>query len=480
MAMLDEVIAVAGLGAWEIDDGDRLACDASLRAIYGELPTTLAELLARIPDEERPLAAAAIAARTAFELEHRLVRSGGAVRLVHTRARPFGTRLVATVEDITERQERLAELVFADRMAAVATLAGGLAHEINNPLAFIAFNLDVVQGELRAPRGTDRWNELDTMLVEAREGVARIQRIVRSVALFARKTEDHRVPLALERVVERALEATASELRHRARIVRAFGPAPHVLANETRLAQVFVHLLQNAAAALPEGHADAHEIRATIATEAGRAIVEIADSGHGIALADRARVFDPFFTTRPVGGGLGLGLSICHGIVRALGGEITVQSELGAGTVFRVSLPGAPAADADAPARARPAPRATRRGKVLIVDDEVVFATSLRRLLGRDHDVVVMSRGRDALDAIAAGTRYDAILCDLMMPEMTGMELHARLLEQAPDQADRMVFVTGGAFTVGAQEFLERLPTPWFEKPCDVAELRNAIAALIG
>lgn len=469
---LDDAQALIGFGMWAVEAGGVISTP-QLRAIYGEPPATLADLIARVHDDDRAAFADAIERRAAFDLEHRIVRTGGAIRLVRTRA---SAQLVATVEDITERQEQLAHLVFADRMKSIATLAGGMAHEINNPLGFIAFNLENIQTELRA--GTDRWREVDAMLGEAREGVQRIQGIVRGVSLFARRTEDLRIQLPLGRVIDSALAAVGPELRHRARIVLDTIDAPMVRANETRLVQVFVHLLRNACAAIPEGRASEHEIRIAARPEKTSAIIEIADTGHGIPPADTARVFDPFYTTRAIAGGTGLGLSICHGIVESLGGEISVRSEIGAGTVFTIRLPAEPP-DLKPLAPLKRVPRATRRGKVLIVDDEVAFAGSLQRGLGRDHDVVVLRSGRDALAQIRSGERFDAILCDLMMPEITGMELHARLLELAPEQADRMVFVTGGAFTVAAQHFLERLRTPWFEKPCSIADLRAAVDSLV-
>ena len=474
---LDEAQALLEFGLWELE-GDTLSTTPALRAIYGEPPTTLAELIARTHEGERVAFAAAITARKPFELEYRIERTGGAIRVVHTRARPYGLRFVGATEDITERNERLGEIVFAERMQSVATLAGGLAHEINNPLAFISYNLDSVQAELRAPRGTDRWHELDAMVDEAREGVRRIKEVVHGISLFARRTEDHRHPLPLARVLDRALDLSATELRHRAQIVRAYPDAPVVRGNETRLVQVFVHLLRNAAGAIPEGRAAEHEIKVEARLDGTRAIIEISDTGHGIPPGEHSRIFDPFYTTKLVGGGSGLGLAICHGIVRSLGGEISVRSNVGAGTVVRVALP-AEAHPAVEPAQPRRSPAPTRRGRVLIIDDEVAFASSLKRILSRDHEVELLVRAGDALAQIRAGTRYDAILCDLMMPEMTGMEFHALLLDLAPEQADRMILVTGGAFTIAAQQFLERLRTPWFEKPCVVADLRAAVDALV-
>ena len=185
-------------------------------------------------------------------------------------------------------------------------------------------------------------------------------------------------------------------------------------------------------------------------------------------------MFTPFFTTKAVGVGTGLGLSICHNIVTGLGGEITFVSEAGRGTEFTVVLPAAPApAEVPAPSaaprprrrrrrRRTPAPTAgpARRGRILVVDDEPIVTRSVKRALDRAHDVVAMNSPRQALEAIVAGARFDLILCDLMMPEMTGMDLYAELQRVAPELVPRVVFLTGGAFTAAAAEFLDDRAQP--------------------
>ena len=147
---------------------------------------------------------------------------------------------------------------------------------------------------------------------------------------------------------------------------------------------------------------------------------------------------------------------------------------------MRIVLPAAPASAADpGPAAPRPA-SAGRRGRVLVVDDEPSVAAAVRRVLASQHDVVVRGSAEEALDDIGRGERFDAILCDLMMPRMTGMELHAELARRAPDQASRMVVLTGGAFTEGAREFLDRVPLPRCEKPFDAVGLRELVRRVVG
>jgi CheY-like chemotaxis protein len=205
-------------------------------------------------------------------------------------------------------------------------------------------------------------------------------------------------------------------------------------------------------------------------------VLEVADNGRGMPEDVRRRIFDPFFTTRQVGEGMGLGLSICHAIVTAAGGTIAVESSEGRGSTFRVSFPAHAAAAA--PPRgpltpARPIPAV--RPKILIVDDEPLAATALARILGSDHEVTTLSSSRAALDLLDAGARYDAILCDVMMPELDGLALAKALEAKAPGQAERIVFMTGGAFGTDLVERLEAAPQPKLAKPFGLEELRAAL-----
>jgi CheY-like chemotaxis protein len=240
-----------------------------------------------------------------------------------------------------------------------------------------------------------------------------------------------------------------------------------------------LNLVVNAAQAIPEGAADQNEIRVvTRLDDRGRVVVEVHDTGSGIAEAVLPRIFDPFFTTKPVGVGTGLGLAICHRIVAAAGGQLTVESQVGKGTVFRTTLP-ALEGDAD---QASPLPAAVapgRRGRVLVIDDEPLLGTAIRRMLSAEHDVVVVTAARDALALVSRGERYDVLLCDLMMPEVTGMELHAELLRSCPELAEQMVFMTGGAFTSRAREFLDEVRNPRLEKPFDVGTIKALVRSLL-
>jgi signal transduction histidine kinase/ActR/RegA family two-component response regulator len=386
-----------------------------------------------------------------------------------------------------ERLAMTARLLQADRMVAVGTLAAGVAHEINNPLAYVVsaatFTRDEL-GRLERELPAGRLDELKRASRDAEDGLRRVTTIVRDLKTYSRADEERSGRVELHAVLESSVNMALNEIKHRARLAEDYGQIPPVIGNEARLGQVFLNLLVNAAQAIPEGRMDENEIRVSTRTDdRGRAVISIRDSGTGIEPEVLRHVFEPFFTTKPVGVGTGLGLFVCRNIIDALGGEIEIDSEPGAGTVVRVILPAAPAGEPRAlppPPVVAEVPPNGRRGRVLVVDDEPAIGYALRRLLQKEHDVVVLASAREARDRVAGGERFDAIACDLMMPVMTGIDLFDALTAIAPDQADRMILLTGGAFTTTAREFLQRWPHPCLEKPIEAERLRALVHALVG
>jgi PAS domain S-box-containing protein len=441
---------------------------------------------------ERALRADPLAALTDDTLLVR--RNGSEVAISHSCA-PIRAEdgtvsgAVLVIRDLTAARAATAiqakyqqQLVFADRMASVGTLAAGVAHEINNPLTYITANIDTVIEEIRALSGgsaSGRMKDIEDNLVEAREGATRVARIVRGLKTFSRIDEERLGVVDLIPVLELSINMSFNEIRHRARLVKDYGKLPLIDGDDARLGQVFINLLVNAAQALPEGTVDANEIRITTSTDAnGRAVVEVHDTGQGMAPALIARIFDPFFTTKPVGVGTGLGLAICHNIVTGMGGEISVQSEVGKGTTFRVVLPPSQGAI--------PLPKSTRRlavvplrpASVLVVDDEPSVGFAVRRVL-KNHEVTVVTTAQEALDLLATGREFDVILSDLMMPKMSGIDFHAALARLHPKMASRVVFVTGGAFTPEANAFLDRVTNERMEKPFDLHQLREMVQKFV-
>jgi PAS domain S-box-containing protein len=393
---------------------------------------------------------------------------------------------LAALRDVSEQRAMQARLALAERMASVGTLAAGVAHELNNPLAYVSANLSwIAEGlsyETESPgEAAESRADMLQAIKEAREGADRMREIIRDLRTFSRGDETGSGPVDLAPVLVSSVSMAWNEIRHRARLVRDLAPVPAVRGNEARLGQVFLNLLVNAAQAMPERDAERNEIRlVTRARGDGRVVVEVHDNGCGIAPEHRGRVFDPFFTTKEPGIGTGLGLSICHNLVTSLGGSIEVESAPGEGSVFRVTLlqateraePTAP------PAEVRAAP-AERRGRVLVVDDEALVAAAVRRALAAEHDVTTILSGREALDHLVTHPDYDVVISDLLMPGMTGVDLWDAVQARSPELAARMIFVTGGAFTPSSREFVEAHRESCLHKPFDLDQLRELVRSRV-
>lgn len=383
---------------------------------------------------------------------------------------------VAVLRDVSSQRRAHDQLMISDRMASLGMLAAGVGHEINNPLSAVVGNLDLLQAMLDDGEDLSESNDLKEMLADAREGARRVREIVQDLKVFSRHEEERVDAVEVIPVIQSSLRMAWNEIRHRATLQKSLEPIPLVAASDSRLGQVFLNLIINAAQAMPEGGAENHVLRvATRTDERGWAVIEVSDTGSGIEPDVLHRLFTPFFTTKPKGVGTGLGLAICDRIIRTAGGSIDVESEVGKGSTFRVCLP--PAED-DVVVPSRPTRsdglRPQARGRILLVDDEVIVASLVRRALS-EHDVVSHTRPDQALEAIRAGERFDAILCDVMMPSMSGMDFHSHLTALAPDQAERLIFLSGGAFTEGARRYLAHTRNARLDKPIDIEQLRAVI-----
>jgi PAS domain S-box-containing protein len=391
--------------------------------------------------------------------------------------------ILGFARDVTHRKEMEVRLAQSERLAALGTLLAGVAHEINNPLSYALLGIEGALRELQQMAAPpDQIARLRELLESAQQGATRVAGVVGQVRASSRPEIEQRGPVDVRRAIETALRVTHNEVQHRARLVTELSDVPPVLGNEQRLEQVFLNLIVNAVQALPDGRAD-NEIRVTLAaTAAGEVVVEVADNGPGIPEEIKARIFDPFFTTKRVGGGLGLGLSICHGIVTWHGGTIAVDDAVGGGSTFRVVLPAAEDASAAVPSSvARPKAangQAPLDGlRVLVIDDEPALAAMIVRFLEDDCHVDVATDARLGLDRLVQATPpYDVILCDLMMPDMTGMDLFAEVARRYPGLEERFVLMTGGAFTPRAREFLAAVKNRRLEKPFDGGALRAVVA----
>ncbi len=479
------------------------ACNRAAAELLGLAPEQLRgrEVTALVADTPQARAAAADVlervgrGEAVTDAELPLQRAGGDVVDVSLSLRPRADAAGAVVEyrciavDVTERRRLEAQVAQADRLASMGLLAAGVAHEINNPLTYVLGGLEALAEDL--PRcaalgdGAARDEALAEILAgvdDALRGIHQIRDIVQALGTFSRVEQDQLTPVDPARAARNALTMARNELKYRARVVEELGEVPPVLATEGRLAQVVLNLLINAAHAVEAADPGHHEVAVRTWAEGDEVCLAVRDTGAGIAADDLARVFEPFYSTKEVGSGSGLGLPICRSIVEGFGGTIGIASTVGAGTRVTVRLPAhrAPAAAAErpeAPAATTAAP--AERGRILVIDDEPAVRRALRRAL-RGHDVVAAASGVEARELLAADRDFDVVFCDMMMPRLSGMELHAWLAEQDRGLAQRLVFVTGGAFTPEARDYVRREGVPCLQKPFELAPLRGLVRDRLG
>ncbi|MBC7742206.1 MAG: response regulator [Bdellovibrionaceae bacterium] len=404
-----------------------------------------------------------------------------AVRLapIHVENKIVGAVLIA--RDITEKKQTEMQLITADRMASTGLLVASVAHEINNPLAAVLLNLEMILGNqseiTKEPSLQARAQEKIKAAYRSAETIAQI---VKDLQVFSYEEKDRIAAVDIEHVIDSALRIAGNQLQQRARLTKNFSGLPAVLGNEARLGQVFLNLILNAVHAINEGQVDQNEIViSTQRNENNQAIVSVRDTGEGVPESCYDKVFNPFFTTKPKGLGTGLGLSICKRIITNFGGSIEFKSQLGRGTEFFVTLPLAALVD-KAPLNGSEETEVNDndRSTVLIVDDEVTFRNVLEGVLTDDHDISTAENGNEALELLKQGLRYDVIICDIMMPQMSGVELYDKVKELDSQQADKMVFITGAAFNPSMRSFLESIKNKKLEKPFRLKDLRKLINSI--
>jgi nitrogen-specific signal transduction histidine kinase/CheY-like chemotaxis protein len=399
----------------------------------------------------------------------------------------MGTELEQLEAKIQELTERLAH---ADRLASLGQMSAGIAHEINNPVAYVLANLTALSDlmdELELAQLSEGARQALTgareMVADCAGGMERIRRIASDLKKFARTEDDSFTRVDLDGVVQAACQLADNELRHRAKLVVKLGRVPSVSGDPGRLTQVVLNLLINAAQAI-DG-ADALEPRVAVETlhEADHVILRVSDTGRGIAEADRARIFEPFFTTKPREGGTGLGLWLAQDIVRRHEGEISVSSIPGKGATFEIRLPVGTgtvrSVRPEAPQEKSGSMPMPKRARVLLIDDDPALRRALRRMLSAHHEVIEGDGGEGGIALLAGAQHYDAILCDLMMPDVDGAAVYDHIASRRPDLLNRLAFLSGGAFTPRTRAFLDQVEHQVIEKPVSREALLRVIAGLI-
>lgn len=349
---------------WVLDVAtEKLEGFGRVRELLGNRPPrSFNDYIARVhPDDLAAYAESYFAAfkgpQTTWSAEYRMLRDDGTWRWCECRARfvrdedGWTVRVYGALLDVTPKVRLREQMVQNARQASVGVLAGGVAHEMNNPLAYVLSNLNWLREDLRPPQCSE---DQRAAIDDAIHGAERLRRIIADLQTFAQEGNDALGPVDLETAMRAAVTLTRAQLRDKAVLTEELVPVPMVWANLPKLTQSLVNVLQNAAQAVQQQKGPSRITLRTGREADGRVVVEVQDDGVGMSEDVRLRAVEPFYTTRPIGGGLGLGLSVCHGLVKQMEGELEIQSAPGQGTRVRILLKASgsphPSPGTDAPA----------------------------------------------------------------------------------------------------------------------------------
>ncbi|MFK8003427.1 MAG: ATP-binding protein [Polyangiales bacterium] len=487
LQQLELIEDIGDIGHWRLDAHGDVHCSAHVQKLLGQEEgrpvLTLDEFLSHVSRKGRDTVREALKSLREDERFRSRVKVANSARAAEIVGRRQGAEVIGVFQDVSEQESLLRRVRQSEKMATVGTLVAGIAHEINNPLSCIKANADVLGEELENLDGGEspQITELQELTEDIRDGSQRIHRIVQGLQTFSRSTESRQQVVELERVLRVAGRLCTNEVRHKASLAFEIHDAPLAWGEESQLVQVAVNLLTNAAHAIQPSAANSNQIVARCGMFGEDSVFfEVEDSGSGMSEMVADRAFDPFFTTKAQGMGTGLGLSISHGIVLAMGGTIAIQSTEGEGTTLRVELPRASRISNVEVAvdESEACVDTGRPARVLVIDDEPAVGRAMSRILRR-YTVSVEVDAQQALARLKQGENVDAILCDLMMPSMTGADFFAELQVVRPDLVRRTAFVTGGAFTKEGRGFFESVRVPVLTKPVELNELRALVAALV-
>jgi PAS domain S-box-containing protein len=392
-----------------------------------------------------------------------------------------GLAVLSFGRDVTMRKQIEKSRLQADRLSALGLLTGGMAHALNNPLTYVVLNLDHVLGRLddltNDAKGLD---DILARLEEAKEGAERMATIVKRMRSFARTDESTTKRLDLRSVLESVVELIGHEVRHRGKLTSHFEDVPQVIANESKLEQVFLGLLLFAAQVLPDDLPSRPSVRINLAVDERRfAVLEIVCEGCLLDTNTVEKLFDPF-ANHENNPNEGFGLSVCKSLVEQLGGRLTAEPLIGTGLLLRTTIPCVSLSRppetqvTSAPPSSVPRLRCGRT-KILLIDDDPNVGKALHRLLEGEHDVTCLESPQAALQELLADSNYDLIFCDLMMPVLNGMDLFEVLRYNRPGYERKIVFMTGDVYNPTVAQFLSQVPNQRIEKPFNLQVILRLI-----
>jgi signal transduction histidine kinase len=397
-------------------------------------------------------------------------------------------RRVVALQD--ERARLSSDLAHQDKLSALGVLAAGVSHEINNPCAAILSNMTVLRDQLEALLARPRFQRADTMEGLASDWIEsigdcinaanRIHAIVKTLNVFSRKSESApAVAVDVNEEIRTVLRLIGKEVRFRATFDVSLAPGmPRIYCAPNSITQIVTNLVVNALQALEDSATESARVWVSTAFDDEHVMLEIGDNGPGMSTDVLARVFDPFFTTKPIGKGTGLGLSITRQLVQKMGGEIFVESDLGAGARFSVVLERAHMSAADSARNELRMPPASDRLRVLLLDDDELILRSMQRSLSPHFECQAVARATAALDVLQVDGEFDVVVSDVVMPDMNGLEFFNELEHHRPDLALRTVFISGGITSEVLHSRVTDTGRPCFTKPVDMQELIRTIRRL--
>jgi signal transduction histidine kinase len=396
------------------------------------------------------------------------------------------SQIESALTRVSETQEQLVQV---EKMASIGLLTAGIAHEINNPLAFLLPNFELIEAWLDSARkgrpsgAVPTLEDLARLVAECRNGLDRIARLVRQLRVFSHPGRQNLEPVDVDAVVRSVVGLVEREIRDRAEVRVVSRPGCLVRGNEDHLRQVLLNLLLNSAQSL-DSESDRGCIEVTVDPKETEVVIRVTDNGCGIAPENLRRVFDPFFTTKAVGFGTGLGLSISRDLVKKMDGNITLESQLDQGTIVTVTLQKwherIPTNEALEALRT-PTPELLisnlgRRLSIILIEDETALLSPLRRMLAAYHDILTFSDPRDGMRCLIEQPPPDVIICDINMPMVSGVELYREVTRVRPFLAKRFVFLTGAVSEEAAPLLASDVRI--LEKPVHRDDLIRAIEAI--